>query len=172
MAAKWYEEQLSNRNYLAPIGFQLQLELFKGVDFLCQRVNLPDISMPVTEVPTRFRSFPIIPGGGVTFGDLVVTFIIDEEMINYRSIHQWIIDNGNANEMQAPEGYPQYSSAQLFILSSNFNANYIIDYERIFPVSLTPIEFDASSTGSDYFMATATFKFTNYTFRDRNFTKV
>lgn len=172
MPAKWYDEQLKNRNYLSPIGFQLQLELFDGVDFMCQKVNLPDVSMPSIEVPTRFRTFPIVPGGGVNFGDLVVTFIIDEELINYRSIHNWIINNGNANEMQAPEGYPKYSAAQLLILSSNFNYNYIIDYENVFPVSLTPVEFDASSTGGEYFMASATFKFSNYTIRDKSFNKV
>ena len=36
--------------------------------------------MPVTEVPTRFRSVPIVPGGGVTFGDFSVQFIIDEDL--------------------------------------------------------------------------------------------
>lgn len=168
MPAKWYKEQLENRNYLSPIGFQLNLDNFRGVDFLCQRVNLPDISMPFTEVPTRFRSFPIVPGGGVTFGDLNITFIIDEEMINYKSIHNWIIDNGGANSDPAN---PKLSNGQLLILSSNFNANHIIDFESLFPIALTPIEFDATDTNSEYFTATVTFKFTNYTIRDKNFVK-
>ena len=66
MASEWYKEQLINRNYLSPLGFQLELELFKGVDFFCQAANIPDIQMPVTEVPSRFRDLPIIPGGGVS----------------------------------------------------------------------------------------------------------
>lgn len=169
MPSKWYNEQLENRNYLSPIGFQLNLELFRGVDFMCQRVNLPEISMPVTDVPTRFRTFPIIPGGGVTFGDLEITFIVDEDMINYKSVHNWIINNGNANEMAAPEGYPQYSNGQLLILTSNFNANHIIDYENMFPYTLSPISFDASDSNAEYFLATASFKYTNYSIRDKNF---
>lgn len=168
MSASWYEEQLNNRNYLSPIGFKLNLELFKGVDFLCQKVNLPGISMPVTEVPTRFRSFPIVPGGGVTFEDLVVNFIVDESLINYKSIFNWILKNGGAND------HPQiseieYSNAQLEILSSNFNTIHIINYENIFPISLTPLEFDATTESSEYFVASATFKYTNYTIRDKNF---
>ena len=169
MAANWYEEQLKNRNYLAPIGFQLNMEIFNGVDFLCQAVNMPDISMPVTEVPTRFRNFPIVPGGGVNFGDLVVNFIIDEEMINYKSIHNWILRNGGANGYTTPNGEPEYSNAQLFILTSNFNVNHIIDYEKLFPYSLTELSFDATDTSVEYFTAQATFKFTNYTIRDKNF---
>jgi len=169
MPSKWYQEQLQNRNLLAPIGFQLKLEIFRGVDFFCQSVNLPDIQMPVTEVPTRFRAYPVVPGGGVTYGDLSVRFLVDEEMVNYKAIHNWIRDNGNADQMETGEDYPQYSSAQLHILSSNFNYNHIIDYENIFPYSLTQIDFDASDTGGDYFMAAASFKFQNYTIRDKDF---
>jgi len=169
MPAEWIGKQLENRNYLSPIGFQLNLELFKGVDFLCQRANLPDIQMPVTEVPTRFRTYPVVPGGGVTFSDLSVQFIIDEEMINYKSIHDWIIDNGNAEQMETTSEYPRYSNGQLLILTSNFNTNHIIDYENLFPYSLTSIQFDASDTSQEYFTATASFKFTRYTIRDKNF---
>ena len=69
MAAEWYKKQPKNRNFLSPAGFKLNLEKFEGTDFFCQKVNLPDISVPFTEVPTRFRSFPVIAGGGVTFGN-------------------------------------------------------------------------------------------------------
>ena len=72
MPANWYKEQPKNRNFLTPTGFKLKLEKFEGVDFFCQSANLPDVQMPFTEVPTRFRDFPIIPGGGITYGDLVV----------------------------------------------------------------------------------------------------
>jgi len=169
MPAAWFTEQLENRNYLLPTGFQLELELFRGVDFFCQAANLPEIQMPVTEVPTRFRTYPVVPGGGVTFGDLSVQFIIDEDMINYKSIHQWIIDNGNAENMTTTDEYPRYSGGRLFILTSNFNTNHIIDFENLFPYTLTPIRFDGSSQSQEYFIAEASFKFTRYTIRDKNF---
>jgi len=169
MPAQWFTEQLQNRNLLSPIGFQLKLDRFRGVDFFCQRANLPDIQMPVTEVPTRFRTYPVVPGGGVTYSDLVVTFLIDEEMINYKTIHNWIRDNGNADQMETTEDYPSYSNGQLHILTSNFNTNHIIDYESIFPYSLTPVNFDARDTSSEYFTAEVAFKFQNYTIRDKDF---
>jgi hypothetical protein len=167
MTAEWYKEQLSNRNLLTPVGFKLELELFRGVDFFCQRANLPGIDMPSTEVPTRFRNYPIIPGGGVSYDDLSLSFLVDEELINYKSIHDWITKNGVANEHSDVE--EQYSNAQLHILTSNFNTNHIIDYERIFPISLTPLEFDAGVEDPEYFTAQVVFKYTKYTFRDKNF---
>ena len=65
MSAEWIKTQPKNRNYLNPIGFKLNLEIFDGVDFFCQSINLPDVSIPFTNVPTRFREFPIAPGGGL-----------------------------------------------------------------------------------------------------------
>ena len=80
MSAQWYKEQPSNRNFLNPIGFLLKLEKFEGVDFFCQSANVPDLAMPAIEVGSPFRGLPIIPGGGITFGDLTVRFIVDEDL--------------------------------------------------------------------------------------------
>ncbi len=68
-----------------------------------------------------------------------------------------------------PTNEPQYSGGQLHILTSNFNTNHIIDYENLFPVSLTPIQFDSTVTDVEYFTAQVVFKYTNYTIRDENF---
>lgn len=167
MIAKWYKEQPVNRNFLSPIGFKLNLELFDGVDFFCQKANLPGISMPFIEVPTRFRNFPIAPGGGVTYDDFDVTFLIDEDLKNYNSILSWIKKNGGANEHSTNE--IEYSNGQLLIATSNFNPNFFVDYEKLFPISLTPITFDATVSDIEYFAATAQFKYTNFTLRDKNF---
>lgn len=167
MTAEWYKEQPQNRNFLAPIGFQLKLELFDGVDFFCQRANLPGINMPFTEVPTRFRNFPIVPGGGVTYEDFNVTFIIDEGLKNYNAVQKWMREFGNAD--QNHERPVDYSRGQLMIVTSNFNPAFFVDFENLFPISLTPIDFDATVDDIEYFTAQVTFKYTNFTLRDKNF---
>ena len=167
MTAKWYKEQPQNRNFLAPIGFKLNLELFDGVDFFCQQANLPGVSMPFTDVPTRFRSFPIAPGGGVTYDDFILTFIIDEDLKNYNSILSWIRKNGGADEHSSNQ--VEYSNGQLMIVTSNFNPSFFVDYEKLFPINLTPINFDATINDLEYFTAQVTFKFTNFKLRDKNF---
>tara|TARA_B100000427_G_scaffold67955_1_gene54344 strand:- start:2971 stop:3489 length:519 start_codon:yes stop_codon:yes gene_type:complete len=168
MPSTWYTEQLTNRNYLSPLGFNLELELFRGVDFFCQAANIPDIEMPVTEVPTRFRNLPIIPGGGVTFGNLNVRFIIDESLVNYLSIHKWIRANGNADASDKVPDTPEYSNAQLIVNTSNFNTNFSVNFSGIFPISLSGVQFDASLTDQEYLTADVTFKYQTYTITDKN----
>ena len=168
MSAEWYKKQPVNRNFLSPVGFKLPLERFDSVDFFCQSVNLPDVQMSFTEVQTRFRGVPIIPGGGVAYGDLQLRFIVDEDLKNYTSIWNWIRDNGNAETDGIVEGNG-YSSAQLQISTSNHNANFFIDFERLFPISLTDLQFDASVQDLDYFTANVVFKYTRYTIRDKDF---
>lgn len=167
MSAEWLKTQPSNRNFLTPIGFKLNLEIFDGVDFFCQSINLPDVSMPFTNVATRFREFPIVPGGGLEFGDLRINFIVDEDLHNYISVHNWIKKNSGANETIV--GDPEYSNGQLFILTSNFNTNRIIDFQKLFPISITDLSFDATNNDVEYLTASITFKFVDYTFRTKNF---
>jgi hypothetical protein len=168
MPAEWYKEQIGNRNYLSPVGFKFQLEKFRGVDFFCQRVNLPDLSMPFTEIPTRFRQFPIVAGGGVTYGDLSVTFIVDEELINWKSIFDWVRTNG-VSEGHMPTEEPQYSNGQLLIYTSSYNVNHVIDFENLFPIGISEMTFDASSNDIEYFTAQVSFKYTSYNIRDETF---
>lgn len=168
MPAEWYKEQISNRNYLSPVGFKLVLEKFRGVDFFCQRVNLPDVTMPFTEVPTRFRQFPIVAGGGVTYGDLTVSFIVDEELINWKEIYHWIRSNGNSEE-HMPTEEPEYCNGQVLIYTSSYNINHVINFENLFPISISEMNFDASNSDIEYFTAQVTFKYTGYTIRDEKF---
>lgn len=168
MSAKWYTEQPSNRNFLNPIGFLLKLERFNGVDFFCQTANVPDISMSTTEVATPFRNLPIIPSGGVSFGDLVVRFIVDEDLKNYYSIHQWIRDNGNADQMQrTTEEDDIYTNGQLHIVTSQYNPAFIVEYKDLFPVALSALQFDATITDVEYITAEVTFKHQQFFIRDK-----
>ena len=169
MSAKWYKEQPSNRNFLNPIGYILKLEKFAGVDFFCQSANVPDVSMPTIEVASRFRNLPIVPGGGVTFGDFSVRFIVDEDLKNYHSIHKWIRDNGNADQMarETPE-LDIYTNGQLHIVTSQYNPAFVVDFVDLFPVALSNLQFDATITDVEYITAEVTFKHQRFFIRDKN----
>ena len=129
MPAEWYKEQIVNRNFLSPVGFKLDLEIFRGVDFFCQTASIPEINMPFAEVQTPFRSVAITPSGGVTYGDLTVRFIVDEELINYLSIHNWITEYGLSEERSKDSD--RYSTALLHVLTSHNNINHIIELSLI-----------------------------------------
>jgi hypothetical protein len=168
MAAEWYKKFPKNRNFLNPVGYLLKLELFEGTDFFCQSANVPDINMPVTEVPTRFRNLPILPGGGVSFGDLSVRFIVDEDLKNYYSIHKWIRDNGRADDDENTPSEPQFSNAQLHIVTSQYNPAFVVDFQNIFPVSLTGLEFNATMNDVEYMTADVTFKHQQFKILNKN----
>ena len=172
MAANWYKEQPQNRNFLTPIGFRLNLEIFDGVDFFCQSASIPDISMPFAEVNTPFRNIPIAGSGGVDFSDLQLTFIIDEELKNYISIHNWIRKFG-LSESRTPDGtIDQYSNGLLYILTSHNNINHIIQFKNMFPVSLSGVPFDATVGDVDYLSASVTFKYEKYDICNESFQKI
>ena len=173
MSADWYKRQIKNRNYLSPLGFKLELELFDGVDFFCQQANIPEITMPVTQVPTRYRSVPIVPGGGVTFGDFSVQFIIDEDLINYNSVQKWIRRNGNdGGDSTIVPGEPEYSNGRLMITTSNYQVQRVIVFKGLFPISITSVPFDATVTDQEYFTANVVFKYHNYMITDTNFNEL
>lgn len=169
MSADWYKEQPTNRNFLNPIGYLLKLEKFEGVDFFCQTANIPDVQMPTTEVASPFRNLPIIPGGGVTFGDLSLRFIVDEDLKNYNSIYSWIRDNGNADQMIRETATSEiYTHGQLHIVTSQYNPAFIVDFKNIFPVSLSGLQFDATMTDVEYITAEVTFKHQEFSINDKN----
>jgi hypothetical protein len=169
MSANWYKEQPTNRNFLNPIGYLLKLEKFEGVDFFCQRANVPDVTMPTTEVVSPFRNLPIVPSGGVAFGDFSVSFIVDEDLKNYNSIHKWIRDNGNADQMQRTTKESNiYTNAQLHIVTSQYNPAFVVEFRNIFPVSLSGLQFDATITDVEYITAEITFKHQQFFIRDKN----
>lgn len=169
MSAQWYKEQPTNRNFLNPIGYLLKLEKFEGVDFFCQSANIPDVNMPTTEVASPFRNLPIIPGGGVSFGDFSVRFIVDEDLKNYFSLHKWMRDNGNADKMQRDTANSDiFTRGQLHIVTSQYNPAFVVEFKQLFPVSLTGMQFDATINDVEYITAEVTFKHQEFYIRDQN----
>ena len=169
MSAQWYKEQPRNRNFLNPIGYLLKLEKFEGVDFFCQTANIPDITMPTTEVASPFRGLPIIPGGGVSFGDFSVRFIVDEDLVNYNAIHSWMRDNGNADQMAKTTPEDEiYTLGQLHIVTSQYNPAFIVEFRNLFPVSLSGLQFDATINDIEYITAEVTFKHQQFFLRDKS----
>ena len=97
MAAMWYEKELKNKNFLSPIGFKLILTSCK-VAFLCQQANIPTIDVGEIPIPTRgLVQYPI--DGNIRYGELTLSFLIDENMENYMEIHNWMRALGTPNDL-------------------------------------------------------------------------
>lgn len=172
-------KQLENRNYLSPIGFKFILDHAPKVDFTCNRVNLPGINFGVA-VQSNYLKMIDHPGDHLVYEDLSIDFLIDENMENYLEIYNWMIGLGYPETVQQfsdvqnkfmkdpqNEDFPEQSEATLIILNSNYQPSFKIKYRGVFPIALTPLEFDARERDYNYFTSRVTFKYTMFNIYDR-----
>jgi hypothetical protein len=156
-------------NFLSPINFQFFIKKCPRVDFFVTSVNLPGLSMASPEQATPFINIPHA-GDHINYSELVVSFKVDEQLVNYLEIDSWLTSLG------FPENYDQYkkladkplisaeglkSDATLLILDSNKNASVECLFTEAFPISLSDIQFDVAQTDVNYVEATATFQYIN-----------
>ena len=110
-----YQDQLTNKNFLSPIGFVFLLQRAKKTSFLCQKATIPNMSLGEVPIPTA-GMVPIPIEGNMVYGDLEVEFIVDEDLRNYMEIHNWMRALGtpqNYGERNAWERKYQFHSSCL-----------------------------------------------------------
>ena len=172
VAKKSIVGQIENRNFLAPTGFKFQLNRTPKVTYFGNAINIPSIDLGVAEQPTYLRDIPL-PGDKLQFADLNLRFLVDEGLENYMEIQNWLTSLGY------PESFNQsayssksslafksnniFSDGSLIIMSSNQNPNLNINFEDMFPISLTELTFDSSLGDIEYLEATVTFRYKLYT---------
>lgn len=176
--ANWYQDQLTNRNFLSPIGFLFTLEKAQKVSFLCQSAEIPTISVGDVQIPTR-GLVPIPVEGNISYGDFTVEFIVDEDLRNYMEIHNWMralgtpqsiddrVNFKNANQTVDSQEY-RFSDGTLQILNNNNNVNFDVVFKGLWPVELSTLGFDVTGGDNEYMTATVTFKYTLYEVREKN----
>ena len=170
--------QLTNRNFLAPAAFLFNITKIPKVSFFCTSASIPYLSFETTTQPSYLKDIDV-PGEKITYGDLVVRFLVDEDLKNYMAIHNWITGIGypeSAGDFKEETTAPdtsrdlnlQYSDGSLTIQNSNFRTCAIVRYKDMFPTSLTSLEFDTGVTDIQYFTAEATFKYLVYNIVDKD----
>ena len=70
-------------NFLSPLGAKFTIKKLPTVNFFVQRVAIPSLTVGEFPIGTPFSAKLQMPGDLVTFGDLVITFRVDENMDNY-----------------------------------------------------------------------------------------
>ena len=179
MTANPYSNQIQNRNFLSPIGFKFALGKAPKVDFFCTNSRIPELSLGLANQPTYLKNIDI-PGEKLTFGDLTLRFLVDENMENYMAVHNWLTGLGYPESTQdyvdlvkpvtaePREDLNQFSDGKLHILNSNFQDVAIVKFNDLFPVGLTSLEFDATETDINYFTAEVVMRYTVYSIFDKD----
>ena len=171
-----FANQIQNRNFLAPVGFKFTLAKYPKVDFFSNSARIPEISLGTAVQPSYLKDIDI-PGEKLTYGDLTIRFLVDENMQNYMAMHNWLKGIGfpetpqqfadqTTNSDGVRDEKEVFSDGSLHILNSNFKDVAIVRFNDLFPVGLTSLEFDATETDINYFTAEAVMRYTVYNIFD------
>lgn len=156
-----------NMNFLSPLNFKFQLKRAPALNFFCQKVNLPGLSLPNVNFPTSALNIPY-PGDQLLYNDLTVSFKVDENLANYLEIHNWLRSLGRLDSYQALALQPSYtgdglySEISLMLLTSYKNPNFEVVFENAFPTSLSGLDFITTAEDVDYLEAEVVFKYVKY----------
>jgi len=172
-------------DYASPVQFRFKCSKLPTVEFFCQTANIPGITLGQATVDTPLKSIPF-PGDELTYQDLGISFLVDENLNNYKEIHDWLTGLGapqNHNQFSTlrdtgtdrfpgqttsspnnnviPDG-STYSDATLTILNSKNIAKVEIRFHNIFPTSLGSLSYDVQASDVNYLQASVDFSYMYY----------
>ena len=172
-------------DYASPVQFRFKCSKLPKVEFFCQTANIPGIGLGVADIETPLKSIPF-PGDKVTYQDLAISFLVDENLNNYKEIHNWIIGLGapqnhtqfstlrdtgtdrfpgqttnSPNNNTIPDG-GTYSDATLTVLNSKNIAVTEIRFHNIFPTSLGALSYDVQASDVNYLSTSVDFSYMYY----------
>ena len=174
-------------DYASPTQFKFGIHQLPKVEFFTVSASIPSIGLGVVTVETPFKDIPVM-GDKLTYENLSITFIVDEYLENYISLHNWMRGIGFPTDRKefrtfrdvtsnTPAGgkapsvdlvgaavpdKAMYSDAYLMVLSNKNNPIIEIDFHNIFPVSLGALEFTQTATDVEYMTVSADFAYEIY----------
>ena len=81
--------QPTQQDYASPSQFKFSIAKLPKVEFFCTEINIPGINLGNATQLTTLRDIPL-PGTKLEFGDLSLTFLVDEKFDNYEEIYTWL----------------------------------------------------------------------------------
>ena len=180
----------SKRDYASPVQFRFKITKLPLVEFFVQSANIPGISLGSAQQNTPLYDIPI-PGDKITYSALDLSFIVDENLNNYKEIHDWLLGLGFPNnhtqfadlQTTGSDRFPGstkdtatigrqpreplneggiYSDATFTVLNSKNIAKTEIRFENLYPTSLGSLNYDVRATDVDYINASVSFNYMNY----------
>lgn len=165
----------TNPNLLHPNKFQLNFSRCPNLQYFCQSVSVPGISLSEVPQTTPFVDL-YVPGEKAIYDLLTVTFYVDEDLNSWKEIHDWIramtfpkefeeyrnLGNLNAYTRQVKAQRPQYSDATVTLLSSSNNSNLQFKFYDVFPTTVSTFVMSSTDSPDTIITADATFRYSYY----------
>ena len=181
--------QPTKLDYTSPTQFRFLINQLHKVQYFTVSDNVPGITLGDATYATPLKDIPL-PGEKLTYDDLNITFIVDENLENYIEIHNWLASLGfpknreqfkthrsaTSNLPKATVGTsgdigdvkpitsdsPMFSDSVLTVLSNKNNPVVECRFEDCFPTSLSSLDYSQNQTDVEYLTAEVTFKYKIY----------
>ena len=183
--------QPDNLDYLSPTQFKFNIHQLPKVEFFCTAANVPAINLGEAVFPTPYKEIPVM-GDTLTYDNLSISFIVDENLENYIEMHDWLTAIGfpkNRNQFStfrsstastpiatqgtsddigdvqpATSARGMFGDAILTILTNKNNPVVEVRFQDIYPVALGALDFTQTATDVEYITVTADFSYKIYDF--------
>ena len=76
-------------DYSSPTQFRFLINQLPKVQYFTTEANLPGITLDELELGSPLKDLPLL-GSKLTYDDLTITFIVDENLENYIEMHTWL----------------------------------------------------------------------------------
>mgnify|MGYP001807306568 CR=1 FL=1 len=183
------KRQPTELDYADPTKFAFKIPKLPTVEFFVTQANIPGVNLGDSIFPTPLKQIPV-QGDDLTFDNLEISFLVDEKLTNYRELHQWLVGigfpksrtqfssfrkdesqtfptaesvKGDVTNPGKPSGVQaMYGEATLTVLTSKNNPIMEVRFSDLYPVSLSPLQFDQQLTDTTYLTASCTFTYKLY----------
>lgn len=157
----------TNKNYLQPTGFKFIISRtnYSNLEYFAQSVTHPGASVNPIELPvSRVTSVPLA-GDKISYGELSLDVILDEDMESYKEMQSWlerIVNDGQVNSTGSNTKIPTYADITLLILSSHNNKNVQIKYNDCLPTNLGSVQLSSNVSDISYPTFTVSFRYSSF----------
>lgn len=167
-----------NKSILNKNNFRFLIDRIPNVEFYVRTVSLPGLTLTEAIQTTGSGLDAYFPGDKIEFGQMEISFLIDEDMEDFKELYNWMtsivpLDPANydpaksaqtdqLNRYTSNDFLSEVSDATLVVNTNKNIANKFIRFKDIFPVSISGVEFESGGDG-EAVSCQATFRVGRYT---------
>lgn len=165
-----------NQNFLQPTKFQIIFPRISTLTYFCQSVIIPGLSVIPAKQPSPFVDI-YRPGEKMEYNIFTMNFILDEDLWSWELIHDWMKGYSFPedfeeykqlkilSEVSSLTKTPQYSDAELTILTALNNPRFHLKFIDMFPISISDTNLTVMESANVPVIATVHFKYQYYTIK-------
>ena len=187
--ANTINRQPTKLDYSSPTQFRFLINQLPKVEYFTTEANIPGITLGEGQFNTPFKNIDIL-GDKLTYENLTISFIVDENLENYIEMHNWLTSigfpkdrkqfsefrgvtsnmsvktRGESNDIgdvraSTPE-LAMTSDCVMTILTNKNNPVVECRFRDTFPTSLSGLSYSQNQTDVEYLTASVDFKYTIY----------